>query len=143
MSESLETTKDIDAVNADGWTALHCAAKKGDVSEVKRLLAAGANVDASTPARFVLGLARDSTPLLIATRYKHFDVMRLLLDRGADIDVCDDDGYGSENTLCVFRNVARRWTPLFYAAFDAPLKNVDYLIWKGANVNILTCKGYE
>ena len=81
MSESLETTKDIDAVDADGWTALHRAARKGDVNEVERLLAAGANVGARTTS----GFARDSTLLLIATRYKHFDVMRLLLDRGADI----------------------------------------------------------
>lgn len=46
MSKSSENTKDIDAVDADGWTALHYAALNGDASEVERLLAAGANVDA-------------------------------------------------------------------------------------------------
>ncbi len=48
MSESLETTKDIDAVDEYGWNALHHAASKGDVSEVERLLAASAYVDART-----------------------------------------------------------------------------------------------
>ncbi len=98
MSESLETTKDIDAVDRNGWTALHHAASKGDVSEVERLLAAGANVDARTTG----GFARNSTPLLIATRSLHFDVMRLLLDHGADIEARDDCGYGNENALYAF-----------------------------------------
>ena len=102
---SIENTQNIDAFGADGWTALHHAAKKGDVSEVERLLAAGANVDARTTA-YALGVTRSSTLLLIATRYKHFDVIRLLLDRGADIEACDSKGYGSENTLCVFNNTA-------------------------------------
>ena len=88
MSESSESTNDIDAFDADGWTALHRAAEKGDVDEVERLLAAGANVDARTTSR---RFARD-TPLIIATRYKHFDVMRLLIDRGADIEAFDAFG---------------------------------------------------
>ena len=97
MSESLETTKDIDAVDADGWTALHRAARKGDVIEVERLLAAGANVDARTTVRNAWSITRDSTPLIVATRSNQFDVMRLLLDRGADIDARNDRGYGNEN----------------------------------------------
>ena len=103
MSKSSKTTKDIDAVDADGWNALHYAAKEGDVSEVKRLLAAGANVEARTTG----GFARNSTPLITATRFHHFDVMQLLLDRGADIDARNDYGYGNENILCVINNAAQ------------------------------------
>ena len=99
MSKSLETTNDIDAVDKRGWTALHRAAQ-GDVSEVERLLAAGANVEARTSA-FVAGIGRNSTPLIIAAYYNYFDVMRLLLDRGARIDACDNEGYGNENTVYV------------------------------------------
>ena len=142
MSESSKKTKDIDAVDADGWTALHLAAKKGDVSEVERLLAAGANVDARTTRRF-LGVGRNSTPLIVATRFNQFDIMRLLVDHGADIEARDDRGYVNENTLCVFNNAARRGTPLFAAPYDSPLKNIDFLIWKGANVNSISTEGYE
>ena len=91
MSESLENAKDIYAVNVNGWIALHYAAEIGDVTEVERSLAAGANVDARSS-----GLIRNCTPLMIATRHKHFDIMRLLLDRGADIDARNDHGYGNE-----------------------------------------------
>ena len=100
MSESLEAAEDIDTVDRNGWMALHYAALIGDASEVERLLAAGANANGRTTSR--MSLAPGSTPLIVATRYGHFDVMRSLLDRGADIDACDDDGYGNENTLmCV------------------------------------------
>ena len=100
MSKSLENIQNIDAVDEDGLTALHRAASKGDVSEVERLLAAGANVDAKTRA-YVPVISRSSTPLIIAIRHEHIDVMRLLLDRGADIDACNVGGYGNKNTPCV------------------------------------------
>ena len=99
MSKSLENIQNIDTVDEYGWTALHLAAKKGDVSEVERLLAAGANANGRTMTS--LKFPRNSTPLMVATRYNHFDVMRLLLDRGADIEARNDDGYGNENTVCV------------------------------------------
>ena len=139
MSKSSENTNTIDAVDDRGWTALHRAARDGDVLEVERLLAAGANVDARTTA-YVLGVARDSTPLIV-TKYKHFDVMRLLLDSGANIDACHDDGYGNENTSMRSNNAPRSWTPLYYAVEHGPLKNVDYLIWKGASVNNTDTEG--
>ncbi len=127
MSESLETTKDIDAVDANGWNALHHAAKKGDVIEVERLLAAGANANGRTMAS--LKFPRNSTPLMVATRYKHIDVMRLLIDRGADIEARNDDGYGNENTPCVYNIMSRRWTALYFAACGlGSFATVDYLI---------------
>jgi hypothetical protein len=38
-------------MQADGWTALHRAAQKGHTDVVKALLAAGANVSATTTVR--------------------------------------------------------------------------------------------
>ena len=39
--------------------------------------------------------------------------------------------------------MSRRWTPLLYAVRDGPLKDIDYLIWKGANENNVDAQGYE
>ena len=143
MSESLEHTKDIDAVDANGWTALHLVACKGDVDEVERLLAAGANVDARTTTNFGQRSARNSTPLIMAARFYHFDVMRLLLDRGADIDACDNEGYGNE-ALCLFPIMPRSRTALSHAVIfgsSKSSKSVEFLIWKGANANIMSANG--
>ena len=101
MSDSSESTNDIDAVDMRGWTALHYAAEKGDVSEVERLLAAGANVGTRTLSR-VMGFVRNSTPLIVATQRNHSTVIRLLVDLGADIDARNDHGYVSE-TLRAFQ----------------------------------------
>ena len=140
MSKSSKKTKDIDAVDEDGWTALHHAALNGDVSEVERLLAAGAKIDARTTEQY---FARDSTPLILATRYQKFAVLQLLLDRGADIEARDNEGYGNENSYVRSNILSRRWSSLFHAVDDGPLKNIDHLIWKGANVNNTDTVGYE
>ena len=87
---SSENTKDIDAVDEHGWTALHRAAQKGDVGEVERLLASGALVDARSAA-----LNLFTTPLIVAARHNRFDVVRLLLSHGADINACDVIGSGN------------------------------------------------
>ena len=39
--------------------------------------------------------------------------------------------------------MSHRWTPLFCAVYAGPLQNIDYLIWKNANVNKVDVKGYE
>ncbi|MDQ6434908.1 ankyrin repeat domain-containing protein [Mesorhizobium sp. LHD-90] len=60
---------------------LYEAAAAGDVGQVKRLLAAGAEVD-----------MRDSagrTPLLLATHANHVEVARLLIQAGADVNARD------------------------------------------------------
>src|SRR5262245_31864571 len=52
--------EDVNAAQGDGMTALHWAARRGDLDVVKMLLAAGANVKAITR----LG---NYTPLLLAS----------------------------------------------------------------------------
>jgi ankyrin repeat protein len=71
-----------------GNTPLHVAAQKGSLELVKNLLAKGANVNAQnaptelTGFRPVGGL---QTPLLIAARENHIDVMKALIDARADV----------------------------------------------------------
>src|ERR1051325_11164672 len=54
----LMAREDVNAAQGDGMTALHWAARRGDLDVVKMLLAAGANVRATTRLR-------DYTPLLL------------------------------------------------------------------------------
>lgn len=87
MSNSTKNTN-IDAVDEKGWTALHHAAKNGELKEVKRLLAAGANVDVTTKQDINDVFSR-STPLHLASHYAHVEIAKMLLDQGADIEVRD------------------------------------------------------
>jgi len=63
-------------VNKPGWTPLHYAASKGHAEVVRLLLEHFAYVDAASP--------NGSTPLMMAARYSTHDVVKVLLDAGAD-----------------------------------------------------------
>ena len=71
--------------NQGGMTALHLAARQGNIETVKTLLEAGADVNAVS--------AGDKTsPLLIATINGRFDLGKRLLDHGADPNLASEAG---------------------------------------------------
>ncbi|HLS57419.1 MAG TPA: ankyrin repeat domain-containing protein [Zeimonas sp.] len=63
-------------VNRAGWTPLHYAATNGHTEVVRFLLEQHAYIDAQSPNR--------TTPLMMAARHKRPDVVRLLVEAGAD-----------------------------------------------------------
>ena len=65
-------------------SAFREAARRGDVAEVTRLLAKGANVDARD--------FRGQTSLLIAVGFRHIEVARILLKNGANVHAKDHEG---------------------------------------------------
>src|SRR6266852_690720 len=71
----LKDGADVNTAQADGMTALHWAAQKGDVELAKVLLYASANVRATTR----IGAY---TPLLIASRNGDAPMIRTLVDSG-------------------------------------------------------------
>ena len=94
---------------------LHDAAWAGDVAEIRRLLAAGVDVNA-------LDLDR-KTPLHFAAADGHVEAIDALIEAGANVDARDDSGYGSGIT------------PLHVAvAHDHP-GAITALIAVGADVN--------
>jgi ankyrin repeat protein len=73
-------------------------------------------------------IQRMSVPLHKAVLYRHFDVGRLLVDRGAELDAVTDD---------------TNETPLHYAAKNGDYRMVEYLINRGANDTIRDNDGYR
>src|SRR4051812_35972966 len=73
----LKDGADVNTAQADGMTALHWAAQKGDVELAKVLLYASANVRATTRVG-------GYTPLLIASRNGDAAMIRTLVESGSD-----------------------------------------------------------
>ena len=102
------------AASAVADTALHDAVRGGDAEQVRELLAAGADVNATDDDGY--------TPLHRAVLYKAPDIARLLIEAGADVNATDDDGS----------------PPLFYALWggeESEEAMVRLLIEYGADVN--------
>jgi ankyrin repeat protein len=94
----------------DMWTDLYGAALNGDVAEVRRLVAAGADVDEAGPAGW--------TPLYVAAMNGRVEVIRVLVEGGANTEVKNAPG----------------WTALHAAAFTGELEAVKALAECGANI---------
>jgi ankyrin repeat protein len=76
VADLLASGTNPNEADESGWTALHAAATRDHVDVVRRLLAAGADVDARSADGF--------TPLLNAASAGS-DVVEALLDAGADV----------------------------------------------------------
>jgi uncharacterized protein len=102
---------DVNAAEADGFTALHWAAQRSNGPLVDLLLAAGANVKAAT--RYNI------TPLYLASLNGHAAVIERLLTAGADPNGASHEGQ----------------TMLMSAALAGRADAVRLLLARGARVN--------
>jgi ankyrin repeat protein len=100
----LEGGADINARDRAGNTTLHLAAQAGDMDLVRALLAKRADANARTPKSMAPvgarggggggrgGVPGQQTPLMVAARADHEDVMRALVGAGADPTLRAQDG---------------------------------------------------
>ncbi|WP_078120607.1 ankyrin repeat domain-containing protein [Thiosocius teredinicola] len=82
----VEQGVDINAVNKDGDTALHVAARERLIDYVELLLTNGADLN--------LKNARGETPLLLAAQVGDEALFKLFAERGADTEMTDNQGNG-------------------------------------------------
>jgi len=103
----VEAGADARAHTKKGFTALHFAAREGDIDSVRQLLASGVNVNVrSLPEAssetgkekkevaprgpgYQATISEGSTPLLVATVRAHVPLALYLLEQGADPNVLD------------------------------------------------------
>ena len=97
---------------------IHEAAKLGNIEDVKRLLADGANVNAKND--------NGSTPLHNAVWIGRKEVAELLIANGADVNAKED-----ENGI----------SPLHWAVKEGHKEIIELLIDKGADVNAKSVLG--
>lgn len=104
---------EIDKIDSWGFRPFYWACQNGNIYVVQRLVKARVDVNARR---------RDGniTALGIAASKAHLEVVRYLLEQGAEVDVQDED-YG---------------TPLYIAAEEGSLPIVQQLLEHQANVNL-------
>ena len=148
---------DVNAGDKDGWSPLHEAAASGRRDCAKELIINGANINAQA-----LVNDHDYTPLCVAILAFEYDMVKFLLERGADPRILDgrgfrqtaahvaarisDDGSALRILLQKDHHLAKspdtlRQTPLHEAAWFARLGPMKALIDCGANVNAQDQKG--
>ena len=116
-----------------GETALHTCAHSGNVDAVKVLIANGAALDGGDSWR-------GQTPLMWATAEGHADVMRVLIEAGADVN--------TRSTIIAWERQRTseprdKWlppgglTPLLFAAREGCVDCAKVLLSSGANPDIV------
>ncbi|HYT77519.1 MAG TPA: ankyrin repeat domain-containing protein [Vicinamibacterales bacterium] len=145
----LTSGEDVNAAQGDGMTALHWAARRGDVETARMLIAAGANLRATTR----LG---NYTPLLVASELGHAQVIDALVAVGADPKTTTSSGVTAlmlasasgqadavKSLLAHGADVdatepVRGETALMFAAANRRVDAIRVLIAGRANVNAAT-----
>ncbi|BDC47889.1 hypothetical protein F183_A02050 [Bryobacterales bacterium F-183] len=100
----------VKLMSADGWTPLHLAAFFGHAGCATELLNAGAAVDARSTN------AMRNMPLHAGVAGRSFDVAKILVDFGADVNARQNGG----------------WMPLHAAAQNGDVRMAELLLQNGA-----------
>ena len=148
----LKQKANVNAAEADGFTALHWAAQRDDVQLVELLLAAGANAKAANRYKV--------TPLYLAAMNGNAATMERLLKAGADPNATAEEGQTMLMTaalagkpeavrLLLTRGVAvdttepyKGQTALMWAAAEGNTAAVDVLLEAGADLRLKSTGGF-
>lgn len=93
----LEYALEMDNRNAEGFYALHCAARQGDIAAVQLLTSKGYDVNAPDGDGY--------TPLMLAAREGHSHICELLIMKGVR---CDVKNFRGETALSLARKNSRK-----------------------------------
>jgi uncharacterized protein len=115
-----------------GLTALHHAAREGNIDAVKALLDGGADINDATTIDH-------TTPLLLATINGQFDVAKVLIERGANVNAMS-----TANATPLYTTINAEWAPKSRYPQPQAVQNqkTDYLeimqelLEKGADPNV-------
>lgn len=132
--------------------SLLTAAEAGDLDRVKTLIQEGHQVN-----QLELYL-NPHTPLILAIQNDHIQVIEVLIEKGADVNLPSISGVAPlhfavwrgnieacrrlvEAGADIRKNTRTGWTPLHYAARHGRLEIISYLLEAGCDIDAKTTKG--
>ena len=74
------------------------SAKKGDIESIKQHIAFGTDLNSK-------GSSRDETALIISSCQGHYEIVKLLIDEGAELDIQNDEGVTAQFCAVFFGQV--------------------------------------
>jgi ankyrin repeat protein len=119
-----------DESTEEGVTPLFAACLKGQAQIAQRLLESNADVNAAIKKTFKYKgqtLVKGTTPLMAAIENYHTDIVHMLLSRGANVKLADENGF----------------SPVLIAAAKKDINMLEALVDKGANINDRTSSPFE
>jgi ankyrin repeat protein len=128
----LDAGADVNSATPEGLTALHGVARTGNLEAAELLLERGAKVD----AREGWG---EQTPLMWASARRHPEMMQLLIDHDADVDLAGTNRDYQRHVTAEGRPKSLDsggLTPLLYAARENCMGCVEVLLASGADINL-------
>ncbi len=117
-----ENPSSVNSFSPDGWTSLHLAAFFGHREIINLFLDNGATIDVPSKSSASYG----NSPLQAAIAMSRYEIVKLLLDRGANVNFVQQPGGN---------------TPLHIAASRNDVSIVRLLIDNGANKQAITDDG--
>ena len=103
-----------------GWTPLHYACAKGHFDVAQFLIANGATVDAPSVG--------NTTPLMMAVQSGNEQLVKLLLDKGADLQIRNNNGLSAIDIADIYdkpwigEGLRSRWLKLYKTPYTGPVK---------------------
>lgn len=107
-------------LNHIGWTPLHYACTKGNLEVAQFLIANGAMVDGLSPG--------NTTALMMAVQSGNEQLVKLLLDKGADLQLRNANGLSAIDIADIYdkpgisEGLRSRWQKLYKQPYPGPLK---------------------
>ena len=125
----LSAASSVTPMPRGGLTALHFAAREGNIDSAKHLLEAGTDINQLD--------ADGATALIIGTVNKQYTFAKFLIDRGANVNVADVKGRTALYAAIDMRNEDYSATPS-RKEFDAlpSIELIKILLDKGADPNL-------
>lgn len=129
----LRTRFDVNSVGPNGYTALHCAAEAGNLEQIRKLLAHGANSAARTEAS-AIGSKVAYTPIHLAAAGHKLGAVALLKSSGVNIDEPSASGTPLMISLGVRRQ--NRFVPPLQALREQPDLLAALRVFQGMGANL-------